>query len=133
MEVIKTTFIELKFRQLYGLDPDRPQYYGNVIRAAKDIMLYLEQEEMMMELELRIRKIEKRYRTSLKNLEQGYYNQRFYFNKKAWCRVGDAVEYRKVTRYEMFLSLEEIKDWIYDNMSILAQRVRFSVMQEVKA
>lgn len=132
VDFIKTTYVELQFKTLYSLEPDRPLYYGQVIRTVKDILLYLEQKDLLIEMDRRIKKIEHKYRTSLKNLEQAYYNQRFYMNKRAWCKIGDSIDYRKVTRYEMFLALEEIKDWIYDSISILAQNVRLSAITDIK-
>jgi hypothetical protein len=131
-ELVKTTYVELQFRTLYSLDPDRPLYYGQVIRTARDIFIYLNKNELLAELELKIKKFERKFKTSFKNFEQAYYTQRFYFNKKAWCRIGDSVDYRKVTRYEMFYELELIKDWIYDSISVMSQRVRLSALTDIK-
>jgi hypothetical protein len=133
MQTIKPTFTENLFFSLYNLEPERPMYYLNLYRIAKNIFISCNLEDKLEELNMLIKtEIERPLRTTFQSVNHAYYNPRFLMSKKAYCKIGDAMEYRMVTRYEIMMRLERIKDWIFDQCSLLSQSVRFSAIQQVR-
>jgi hypothetical protein len=133
MEILKPTFVENLFFSLYSLEHERPMYYLNLYRIAKNIFINLGLDEKLTELDKLIKKeIEIPMRTTFQSVIHAYYNPRFLMSKKAYCKVGDSMEYRKFTRYEIMTRLERIKDWIFDFCSQLSPNVRFSTLMQVR-
>lgn len=129
---VKPTFVENLFHTFFNLQPDRPFYYLHVYRTARSIFLNLGQDEKAEELEELIREnIERPFNTNFINLINAYYNFRFLMKKNAYCKVGDRIEYQKVTRYDIYLKLEVIKNWCYDELSVMANDVRFTAIMQI--
>lgn len=132
-DYIKTTFIESLFSTLFNLQAGRPNYYLNIVDAARNIFMNLGLEEKNKMLDIMIRqKLELPLRSNFLAIVNAYDNPKFMFSKKAFCKIGDSIEYRKITRYEIFLALEEIKRWIYSECSVLANDVRFTAIQQIQ-
>jgi hypothetical protein len=131
--IITTTYVENLFFSLLNLDPDRPLYYLNVYRTGRNIFIHLGLKNDMKKLEILIKnEIEKPLKADFLSVIQAYYNQRFLFSKKAFCKIGDNIDPVRVTRYDLFRRLEKIKDFIMDRCSELAQHVRFRAVQQVQ-
>ena len=128
----KPTFVENLFHTFFNLQPDRPMYYLHVYRLTRSIFLNLGQDEKAEELDMLIReRIEKPYNANFIHLINAYYNPRFMFKRNAFCKVGDRIDYLKVTRYDIYIKLEGIKNWCYDELSTLANDVRFTAIMQI--
>jgi hypothetical protein len=127
MSLIKPSFVESLFHTFFNLDPDRPQYFNLVFRLGRSMFLQLGFENKAEELQKMIEeKIEKPLSAPLFAVLQAYYNPRFMFSRIAYCKVGQGIDAKEVTRYEMTVALEEIKDWVYDEVTNLTPYVRFT-------
>ena len=60
-----------------------------------------------------------------------FYNPRFMFSKQAYTKIGDSIDYQEVTRYEIMMRLEYVKDWIYDKIVELSPYIRFTRTQQM--
>lgn len=60
-----------------------------------------------------------------------YYNPRFMYSKKAFTYIGEGVDQREVSRYEIMMRLEYIKDWVYDEIIALSPYIRFTKPQQM--
>jgi len=127
MSLIKSSFVESLFHTFFNLDPDRPQYYNLVFRLARSIFLQLGSEDKAVQLQKQIEeKIEKPLNAPVFAVLQAYYNLRFMYSKLAYCKVGQGVDAIEITRYEMTVAFEEIKNWCYDEVTNLTPYVRFT-------
>lgn len=127
MPLIKPSFVESIFYTFFNLDPDRPKYYNLVFRLGRNIFLQLGFEEKAEMLQQLIQaKIEFPFHSPVFAVLEAYYNPRFYWSKLAYCKVGEGIDAREVTRYEMTVILESIKDWVYDEITNLTPYVRFT-------
>jgi len=127
MGLIKPSFVESLFHTFFNLDPDRPQYFNLVFRLGRSIFLQLGFENKAVQLQKMIEeKIEKPLNAPLFAILQAYYNPRFIFSKVAYCKVGTGIDTKYITRYEMTVALEEIKNWVYDEITNLTPYVRFT-------
>jgi len=127
MSLIKPSFVESQFYTFFGLEPDRPQYYNLVFRLGRSIFLQLGFESKAIELQNMIgSRIEKPLNSSVFAILDAYYNPRFMFSKVAYCKIGGGVDAKEITRYDMTVVFEEIKDWVYDQVTALTPHVRFT-------
>jgi len=127
MSFIKPSFVESLFHTFFNLDPDRPQYFNLVFRLGRSIFLQLGFEDKAIELQKQIEiKLEKPLSSPLFAILQAYYNPRFMFSRIAYCKVGAGIDAKEVTRYDMTVALESIKDWVYDEVTNLTPYVRFT-------
>lgn len=127
MSLIKPSFVESLFHTFFNLDPDRPQYFNLVFRLGRSIFLQLGFQDKAEELvQMITNNLEKPLNAPLFAILQAYYNPRFMFSKLAYCYVGEGIDAKEVTRYEMTVALEGIKDWVYDEVTNLTPYVRFT-------
>lgn len=127
MTFIRPSFVENLYNTLFQLEPDRPMYYLFVVRIARSIFMTLGFEDLVKELENRIKEeIEIPLQSHFVSIIHAYYNPRFMFSKRAYTKIGDSLDYREVTRYEIMMRLESVKDWIYDNVVQLSPYIRFT-------
>jgi len=134
MTLIKPSFIENLLNTFFNLDPDRPKYYNLVFRLGRSIFLQLGFNEKAEKLvEMISEKLEKPFKSPLFAILEAYYNPRFLFSRIAYCKVGEGIDARQVTRYEMTVVLEEIKNWLYDEITALTPYIRFTRTSEIIA
>lgn len=127
MSFIKPSFVESLFHTFFNLDPDRPQYFNLVFRLGRSIFLQLGFENKAVELEEQIKnKLEKPLSAPLFAILQAYYNPRFIFSRLAYCKVGTGIDAKEITRYDLTVTLEEIKNWVYDEVTNLTPYIRFT-------
>jgi len=127
MSLVRPSFVENLYNTLFQLEPDRPMYYLFVVRLARSIFLSLGFEELVEELNDRIRTtIEEPLQSNFVSIIHAFYNPKFMFSKKAYTKVGDSIDYKEVTRYEIMMRLEKVKDWIYDQIIQLSPYIRFT-------
>jgi len=127
MSLIKPTLVEGLCHTFFNLEPDRPEYYGLVFRLARSIFLRLGFNDKVQEMEQLIKyQLEIPMNAPLFAILQAYYNPRFMFSKVAYCKIGRGVDAKVVTRYDMTVKLEHIKDWTYDEVTNIAQFIRFT-------
>jgi hypothetical protein len=132
MSLIKPSFVENLYTTFFALEPDRPMYYMYVVRVGRSIFLSLGFHDKAQELDGMIReKIEIPLKSDFGSIIQAYYNPRFMFSKKAFTKIGDSVDYKYVTRYEIGQMLEELKDWVYDEITEMSSLIRFTRSSQV--
>jgi len=132
MSFIRPSFVENLYNTMFQLEPDRPYYYLFVVRIARSIFMSLGFEELVEELQNRIRdEIEIPLHSQFVPIIHAYYSPRFMFSKRAYTKVGDSIDYREVTRYEIMMRLESVKDWIYDQVVQLSPYIRFTKSSQV--
>jgi hypothetical protein len=131
--VPKPTFVENLFHTFFNLQIDRMGYYNAVFQNARNIFMNLGKYELAEQLDEMIRNnIELPYKTKLWQLLKWYYDPKHYFKKRVYFKVGDRIDYVKVTKMEIEQKLEEIKRWCYDELSVMANDVRFSAIMQVQ-
>lgn len=134
MSLVKPTLVEGLCHTFFNLEPDRPEYYNLVFRLARSIFLRLNFDDKVEEMEIMIKtQLEEPLNAPLFAILQAYYNPRFMFSKLAYCRIGRGVDAKIVTRYDMTVRLEHIKDWAYDEVTNLSQFVRFTRHSDMTA
>lgn len=127
MSLIKPSFVENLFYAFYKLEPDRPYYFNLVFRLGRSIFLQLGFENKAVELQKLIEtRLEKPLSAPLFAILQAYYNPRFIYSKLAYCKIGDGIDSKEITRYDITMALESIKDWVYDEITSLSSFVRFT-------
>lgn len=132
MSLVRPSFVENLYTTFFALEPDRPMYYMYVVRLGRSIFLSLNFQEKAILLDKMIQdKIEIPLQSDFGSVIQAYYNPRFMFSKKAFTKVGDSIDYRYVTRYEISKMLEELKDWVYDEVTEMAEYIRFTRTTQV--
>lgn len=132
MSLIRPSFVENLYHTFFQLEADRPMYYLLVVRLARSIFMSLGQDELVTEMDARIRNvIEIPLHTDFVSIIHAFYNPRFMFSKRAYTKIGDSINYREVTRYEIMLRLENVKDWIYDKVVELSPYIRFTRTQQM--
>lgn len=134
MSLIKPSFVESLFHTFFDLDPDRMQYYNLVFRMSRSIFFQVGFNNKADELEKKIFEgIEKPFSCKLFSFLQAYYNPRFINSRVAFCKVGQGIDTKEITRYEMTCILEEIKNWCYDEITKLTPFIRFTRNGEAMA
>ena len=127
MTIIKPSFLEAMFYQFFNLDPDRPMYYMLVFRLTRSIFMQMGFDDKADKLQIMIdQKIESKLKAPVFSVLQAYYTPRFYMSRKAYCKIGEGVDTIHVTRYELTVGFEEIKNWCYDEVTQLTPYVRFT-------
>jgi hypothetical protein len=132
LSLIKPSGIEFLFYRFYHLEEDRPKFYNNVFELSRQIFRQLGADELADELQQMIQeRIEKPLDAHLHAILEAFYTPKFYFSKLAYCKVGTGIDAKEVTRYEIMVVLEEIKEWCFDKVSELMPNVRFTMPQQL--
>lgn len=132
MTLLKPSFIETMFHSFFNLESDRLNYFNSLFRLGRSIFIQLGYNDKAQELENMIKyKLEKPLNSPLFAILQAYYNVRFIHSKLAYCKVGDGINTIEITRYEITVILEEIKEWLYDEITQLTHQVRFTNSQNI--
>ena len=134
MSLIRPSPVEGLYITLFNLEPDRPRYYINIVRVARSIFLSLGFENKVYEMDMVIkRNIETPLMTNYSNIVNAYDNPRIMFRKNAYTKIGDSLDYKEVTRYEIEERLEIVKDWIYDEITQVSVYIRFTRQSRMMA
>jgi hypothetical protein len=139
MTLIRPSFVENLYTTLFSLEPDRPMYYMFVTRLARSIFISLgfdgsnEQMEDKVTIMGNLIKeiVEVPLEATFTQIIHAYYNPRFMYSKKAFTYIGEGVDQREVSRYEIMMRLEYIKDWVYDEIIALSPYIRFTKPQQM--
>jgi len=132
MSLIRPSFVENLYTALLSLDPSRPMYYILVVRLTRNIFMSLGFDgsiypDKISELNNMIKEhIEIPLEAPFVNIVTAYDNPKFAFTRKAFTMVGDGVDAREVTRWEIMQRLEIIKNWCYDEIIALSPHIRFT-------
>jgi hypothetical protein len=127
MSLVKPSFTESLYVTLFQLEGGRPQYYVLVHRLARNIFLSLGYEDKVDAMERMIRThIEIPLQADFVSVCAAFDNPRFMFSKRAYTLVGDGIDSRSVTRYEIQQRLEYVKNYIYDEVVQLSPYIRFT-------
>lgn len=131
MSLVKPSFVESMFHNYFMLDPDRPKYYNNVFAQARKIFMQLGFDDKARLLQKKIHEhIEKPFNAPMFAVLDGYYNFRFMYSKKAFCKIGEGVDSKEITRYEMTIAFERIKEWCDDEIINITPYIRFTQRSE---
>ena len=116
------------------LEPDRPMYYSHVVTLGKRLFISMGYDELVAELDEMIHNlIELPLSSPFASVIHAYYDWRFINSRRAYTKVGDVIDYRIVTRYEINMALEQIKEWIYDRATQLSQYIRFTKQTQMSS
>jgi len=127
MSLIRPTMQENLYQTLYQLEPERMMYYMFVVRIGRSLFMACGYQELVDELDLMIKEIiEKPLNAPFVAIIDAFYNPRFIYSKRAYTKIGDSIDYKQVTRWEIRMRLEYIKDWIYDKATQLSPYIRFT-------
>jgi len=127
MTLIRPSFVENLYNTFYSLEPDRMMYYLYVVRLSRSIFLSLGFANKVNQMNQIIREeIELPLNCDFVSLIHAFYNPRFLHSKSAYTKIGDHLDYKEVTRYEIMQRLEKVKDWIYDEVTKLTPYIRFT-------
>jgi hypothetical protein len=127
MSMIRPSFTENLHTTLFNLEADRPMYYLYVIRVGRSLFLSMGFHEEVTKIDKMIfETLEKPYKAPFQAIVEAFYNPRFMYTKQAYTRIGDSVDYVQVTRWEMRMKFEKIKDYIYDKATQYASLIRFT-------
>lgn len=133
MTLIRPSFAESLHNTLFQLEGDRPMYYLLVIRVGRSLFLSLGYEDEAKNIDKMVYDwLEKPYNAPFIAIIEAFYNPRFMFSKQAYTKIGDSIDYVKVTRWEMRIRLERIKDYIYDRATMLSREIRFTHQQNIQ-
>lgn len=134
MSLIRPSPVENLYVTLFQLESDRPRYYINIVRLARSIFISLGFEDKVEEMFVVIKKyVETPLKSDFVSVVNSYDNPRFMFSKRAYTRIGDSIDYKEVTRYEIGERLETVKDWIYDEVTKLSSQIRFTRQAQMMA
>lgn len=134
MSLIRPSPVESLYTTLFNLEPDRPRYYINIVRIARSIFISLGFENKIYEMDIMIKKnIETPLMSNYTNIVHAYDNPRFAYSKRAYTKIGDSLDYKEVTRYEIENRLEIVKNWIYDEVTQLSPYIRFTKQSQMMA
>ena len=127
MSMIRPSFAENLHTTLFSLEADRPMYYLYVIRIGRSLFLSLGFTEEVKKIDDMIFEyLEKPYKAPFMSIVEAFYNPRFMYSKQAYTKIGDNIDYIKVTRWEMRIRFEKIKDYIYDRATVYSSLIRFT-------
>lgn len=127
MGLIRPSLVEANVSQFFTLDMTRPMYYQLVFQLATAIFYQLGFSEKAEELQLMINeRLEEPLKRPIHSILSAYYNYKFIFYNRAYCKVGEGVDTIHVTRYEIGVVLEDIKRWCYQEVTQISQYVRFT-------
>lgn len=134
MSLIRPSPVENLYTTLFQLESDRPKYYINVVRLARSLFLSLGFENKVEEMKVVItQQIEFPLKAEFVAIVNAYDNPRFFYSRRAYTKIGDSLDYKEVTRYEIEQRLEFIKDWIFDEITQLSQYIRFTKQTQMMA
>lgn len=132
MSLIRPSFVENLYHTFFQLEADRPMYYLLVVRLARSIFMSLGYDDLVIEMDALIKEIiEIPLHADFVSIIHAFYNPRFMFSKQAYTKIGDSIDYQEVTRYEIMMRLEYVKDWIYDKIVELSPYIRFTRTQQM--
>lgn len=127
MSMIRPTFQENVYQTLFQLEPDRPFYYQYVFRLGRSLFISTGQQDLVEQLDMMISEIiEKPLNAPLIAVIQAFYNPRFMMSKNAFTKIGDSINQKVVTRWEIQVRLEHIKDWVYNEATKISPMIRFT-------
>lgn len=132
MSLIRPTFLENLCIQLYNLDPERRFYYLELVTQAEAIFRILQYHEKISEMKkLILTEIEIPLMSRFKSVIHAYYNQKFMERRMAYTKVGDYLDYKEVTRFEIMERLEIVKDWIFIEITKITPHIRFTRYSQI--
>lgn len=132
MGLVKPTLYEGIVNTLFRLESDRPRYYYNVILLGTRLFNLMDAKEYIQQLNDMIRsEIELPLQTELLPLLDLLDDYRFREKKSAYIKVGDSIDYKEITSYEIKSRLERIKEFVYDKVTELSQEIRFTQSYDI--
>jgi hypothetical protein len=134
MTLVRPSPVENLYTTLFQLEADRPRYYIYVVRLARSLFISLGFENKVNEMNKVINKyLEKPLMSDFISIVHAYDNPRFMYSKRAYTKVGDSLDYKEITRYELENRLEIVKNWIFDEVTKLSPYIRFTRQTQMMA
>jgi hypothetical protein len=101
---------------LANIDESKQEYF---------IKLMKEMDDLIKEV------VEEPLQASFTSVIHAFYNPRFMMSKRAYTKIGDTIDYKEVTRYEIMARFEKVKDWAIDKVTELSPYIRFTKQQQM--
>lgn len=132
MSMIRTSNHEELIRSIRNLDSLRPEYFTNLIKISKWLYSISLKGYYITELNHLITiKLEKPFMTKFKLIEKVYDEMKQVGNYSAYILVGDGIDSKEVTYFELKLIFDEIDEWVADTVAEISQDVRFTRPLEI--
>lgn len=129
--MIRPSFTENLHNTLFRLEADRPMYYLLVIRVGRSLFLSMGFNDEVDKIDKMIfDTIEEPFKAPFQAIVEAFYNPRFMYTKQAYTRIGNSIDYVEVTRWQMRMRFEKIKDHIYDKATQYSSLIRFTHSSE---
>ena len=134
MSLIRPSPVENLYITLFNLESDRPQYYLNIVRLARSIFISLGYDDKVNILQQIIKRyVETPLKSDFVSIVNAYDNPRFMYSKRAYTKIGDIIDYKEITRYEIGQRLEMVKEWVYDEVTKVSSHIRFTRQAQMMA
>jgi len=134
LSLIRPSPVESLYSTLFQLEADRPKYYINIVRIARSIFLSLGFKNKVVEMDNIIKIfVEKPLMSNYISIVNAYDNPRFYYSRRAYTFVGDSIDGKEITRYDIEHRLEQVKDWIFDEVTEISPYIRFTRQTQMMA
>lgn len=102
-------------------------YYLLVVRVGRSLFLSMGFQEEVDKIDRMIfETLEKPLKAPFIAIIESFYSPRFMNTKHAYTRIGNSIDYVQVTRWDIRMRLEKIKDYIYDKATMSSNLIRFT-------
>jgi hypothetical protein len=137
MSLIRPSPVEGQISLLTQLQSDRPQYYVAVVQTTRNIFMMLGFDGSNPDFENKIAELNQLIRDTIEIpfeapyvcIVAAYDNPRFFATKKAYCVIGEGIDAVEVTKFQIQMRLDMVKQWCYDNVMQITPLVRFTQKQ----
>ena len=123
--LVRPTFQENLYKTLFQLSVNTEFYYLTVFRNGKSIFKSLGFEEEVKKIDDMIKSIiEEPFNRPLTAVLEAYELMK---NRNSnYFIIGDVIDYKEVTTWEITQRLDYIKDYIFDRLTELSPLIRFT-------
>jgi hypothetical protein len=134
MTLVRPSPVEFQIQRMQSLDPERPKFYEWVVLTTRNIFMMLGFNGENPDFPNKIEELNKIIRDTIEVpfeapfvcIVAAFDNPRFYGTKKAYCVIGEGIDAVEITKFQMQMRLDHIKQWCYDEIMQITPYVRFT-------
>lgn len=139
MTLIRPHPVEYEITRLNSLQAGYPRYYEFVVLITRNIFYMLGFDggddnfpNKVAELDALIREqIEIPFEAPYVCIVSAFDDTRTYGKKNAYCIIGEGVDAIEITKFQMQMRLDHIKQWCYSEVMQLTPYIRFTLRQPI--